>query len=420
MKVVVYQNDDSHVVEGVDVDGVSQEFTLVKIEQKLPVPFTVVTELCPALQKDASLRHFFHTTRDAYVAAVPWAAASVAPGGSFADCCTYVLPATVLPKENSFFPVNWRYASGFTLIEIEPFVDATTGTQLSAEFFLSKQFTEKLESLQQSLRGLNNLEDIPGFVLADTVKHFFAFADAGGCDPLLKCYNPQFVRTSKLKLQQEDFIALCVSEWSRVSQETASLAGHTNTTRHYYILCKYSLPVESVDQLKMLLYLNPHSDAWEKFITRKPFERAAETAEQLRLDFINKALRHLSLQPKRSNPHPTHTNFDVFDDHIVNVNVRNNGEDVPGVTFFSGCTPTHRSSRGIVMHMGADKQDGFLWLHGPSSARIGGESWKQPLSVNGLPVTHNVKLSKKSLNTFTKAGWNENWGLVKVEPIQFV
>jgi hypothetical protein len=29
--------------------------------------------------------------------------------------------------------------------------------------------------------------------------------------------------------------------------------------RHYYAVVKYALPVEAVDQLKMLLYLNPNA-----------------------------------------------------------------------------------------------------------------------------------------------------------------
>jgi len=426
MHVTVYQDEHTKEVNRVEVDGLPPEdgFVALSVSSSQALPANVVTELCPTLTRDVdkALRKFFALRKDEVLAAVPWSGAHLPPGCSSADVTTYVMPADALPAEKRFFPLNWRYGSGYTLVEIEPTLDAATGVCLTAEFFLSKQFNDKVDALVKTLRGPNNLEDVPGFVLPDTLKHLAPFADAGPADPLLRAYDPLFSRTgvTKLRLQASDFAAICVGDWSRCSKDTQAMAGHTPATQHYYLLVKWCLPPECVDQLKMLVFLNPHKDTWGKLVERKPFERAVDTAEHVRHSLVRRLLSGLGLEAKKAAPHFTDTVFDVFDDNVVNVSSPN-GDDRGGVSFFAGCTPVHRSSRGVVVDLGPSREDGWLWLHGPSTgAKLGGASWKQPLSANSLPVVAASKLTKKTLTSFAAAGWEQNAGFVKLVPIQYV
>ena len=424
MHVVVYV-DEERDVKRVEVDGVPpDEFSTLSIASSVALPSNVVGELCPSLtrQDEKALRKFFSVRKDDFLAAVPWHGAHIPPGCSSADITTYVLPADNVPTSKKFFPLNWRYASGYTLVEIEPTLDASTGVSLSADFFLSKQFNEKVDALVADLRRPNNLEDVPGFVLTDTLKHLIPFADAGPADPLLRTYDPLFARNGchKLKLQQDDFAAIMVGDWSKASGETVSMAGHTPATQHFYLVVRYTLPPETIDQIKMLVYLNPHKDTWAKLIARKPFERAVETSEHVRHSIVRRVLVGLGLEAKKSQPHFTDTVFDVFDETPISV-ATPNGDEKSGVAFFSGCTPTHRSSRGCVVELGPTRDDGCLWLHGPSTgAKLGGASWKQALSANSLPVLATTKLTKKSLNAFVAAGLGRDYGFVKCVPIRFI
>jgi hypothetical protein len=216
----------------------------------------------------------------------------VPPGCAYAESAAYVLPAHALPEPRSFFPFNWRYAAGFALVEIEPMLDDKTNAALSAEYFMTRQFQEKRTALAAALRGASNSHGTtPGFILPDTSKHLAAYAHLGTArDPLLAQFRPDFARTSKLKLLSGDYIAFCTSTWSNVSAETKAMAGHAEAMRHYYAVVKWGLPLESVDQLKMLLYCNPNGDTWAKLVARKPFERAVDLARALRAKFLTDAL----------------------------------------------------------------------------------------------------------------------------------
>ena len=149
------------------------------------------------------------------------------------------------------------------MVEIEPVLDDTTNASLSSEYFMTRQFQERSKEMTKLLRGANSHGSTPGFILPETSKHLAAYAHAGTTrDPLLTQFRPDFVKTHKLKLQPDDYFAFCTSTWTNVSKETKAMAGHSEAMRHYYAVVKWSLPVESVDQLKMLLYCNPNADTW--------------------------------------------------------------------------------------------------------------------------------------------------------------
>ena len=422
--VIVSQNDDTKDVVEVTLDGVPITFEVLHVPPVYPLPRTVVSEFCPNLVRSArresnALRRalsFCDSPRTLVV--VPWPCARVPSSCSFVEGAAFVLPAEKLPEPNSFFPLNWRYASGYRLVELEPVVDVVTNATLSTDFFLSRSFTNKVSDFAAQHRGANNFEDLPGFVLADTLKHLAPHAHgAGKHDPLLTVFRPDYA--SKLKLQADDFIAFCSSEWKDVSPETKMLAGHTQDSKHFYALVKFALPVECVDQLKHVILTNPKADTWQALIGRQVFERAEKLARAIRSKFVTDLLAAVGLQPRKSNPAEVETVYDVFD-ALVQLIHKPDATETSGIVFYSGCAATHRATRGMLVQLGPDRDSGVLWLHGPPSSRVGGTEWEQKVSGNSLPVLATQRLTKKSMELMASSGWNKAWGFAKIDPIVFV
>ena len=423
-RVTVCVDDDSHAVRAVVVDGERiDDVEVVRERQHAPpAQSAAILEFCPRAHTGADVRldrALSACVRPRVLAAVPWTLASVPPGCAVADNTAYVLPSLSAPERKSFFPINWRYAAGYAIVEIEPVLDETTSAALSAEFFMTRQFSATRDAMADALRGPNSHGSTPGFILPDTAKHLAAHAHAGASarDPLLTQFKPDFA--GPLRLQPDDYIAFCSSTWTHVSKETKALAGHAEGARHYYAVVKYNLPIESVDQLKMLLYCNPNADSWAKFVARKPFERALETAKAIRARFLGEALARAGLRPRRSCPHIVDTTTDVFDTDTVSVAISSGGE-AAGVVFYSGCAATHRAVRGLVVEVGPDRDAGLVWLHGTPSEKVGGDAWKQPASVNSTPVFSSVRATSRTLDSFASAGWAKENGYAKLEPIVFV
>lgn len=423
-RVKVCVDEDTNAVRAVFVDGERvDDVDVVRERQHAPpAESAVILEFCPAAHTGADRRldrALAACVRPRALAAVPWRHAAVPPGCSFADCTAYVLPAIRAPERGSFFPLNWRYGAGFALVEIEPVLDEKTNAALSAEFFMTRAFQATRDALAAAVRGPNSHGSTPGFILPDTAKHLAPHAHAGvtAHDPLLAQFKPDFA--GPLRLQPDDYVAFCSSTWGNVSKDTKALAGHAEGARHYYCVVKYNLPLESVDQIKMLVYTNPNSDNWGKLVSRKPFERALEAARSARARFLADALAAAGLRARRSMPHVVDTATDVFDTAPVAVAASSGGE-AAGVAFYAGCAATHRAARGLVVEAGPDRDAGLLWLHGTPSEKIGGDAWKQPASVNSLPVYAGARATSKTLDAFASAGWERANGYAKIEPVVFV
>lgn len=438
-KVTVLVDEETNVVSSVLLNEVPvPEFEIVRKKQEASLPLTVVREFWQRAGRDPLLDKALRACcAPRVLAVVPWRNAHVPPGCSYADGVAYALPAGQMPSGASFFPVNWRYAAGIALVEIEPVLDTNSNSALSADFFMTRQFQEKHAAFARSARGPNNHEDIPGFVLPETIKHLEPFAQSGAShDPLLAKFKPDFVKSSKLRLQDDDYIAFCTSNWNLVSKDTKACAGHVEGARHYYAVVKYALPVECVDQLKMVVYTNPNKvrlplrhrprcsdpsmpqDTWGKLASRKLFERAQETARGLRARFLVQVLEAAGLQAKRSNPRVVDSTTDVF--APATLAVTSSGEaEAQGIVFYAGCTPTCQAVRGVVAEVGPDRDAGLLWLHGSPSEKVGGDAWPQPASVHSLPVYSTARSTAKTLDTYVAAGWCKEWGYAKLEPIVF-
>jgi len=394
--------------------------------EALSIPHHIVTEFFPPTSRREALYRSLTACSSQCLAIVPHAFAHTPEGCDYPTCTTYVLCAGRTPTPSSFFPLIWEYASGYTMVELEPVLDDASGLRLTEQYFLTNTFTQKVSAFAAHVRGENGYKDTPGFVLQDTLKSFETFASKLFAeDPLLRTYNPNYLKSeqcSRLKLQPNDYMYFGCSDWSTASQETKSLSSHKETERHFYLCLKYKLPIESVDQIRILLYQNPQSDTWKKLVDRKVFQRIHELAHGIRVSMVEKTLKYFGLVPKKSNPHLVDTMYNVFDSTIVKVRERNGNEE-EGVVYHAGCTGTHLSSLGVVSEVCSSERDaGWLWLHGPSSSRIGGLHWPQVATSNSLPVVTGPsgRITKKHLDSYASMGWEKTNGYVKITPLIFI
>ena len=148
------------------------------------------------------------------------------------------------------------------------------------------------------------------------------------------------------------------------------------------------------------------------------FERAHALAESIREHFVNMALRELGLQRKKSNPDSVHTSWNVLDATPIQVKAASDDGASTGICYYSGCTPTHRAKRGVVVPRG-DADAGVLWFHGEPSGFIGGRAWKQPQSVSAFPCTLGTdqKWTKKEIKLLEDGGWSPGNGYVKIDSL---
>jgi len=210
MDITVTVDKGSGKLVSVSVDGVlvpAKHCKLEEVVRSKELPPTVILDFAAKSFDENALAE---CSVPRCLAVVPWAGARVPPGCSFAESTTYVFDASCLPETESYFPFNWRFASGIAMVEIEPVLDDATGVLLGNDFFMTHTFTAKLSELAKAVRGPNSFEEMPGFVLKDTVRHLVPYA--GPCahgDPLLATYKPGFEDTCRLNLQEQDYVAFC-------------------------------------------------------------------------------------------------------------------------------------------------------------------------------------------------------------------
>ena len=330
--------------------------------------------------------------------------------------CAYVLPAEDVPAQ-TFFPFNMEYSSGMTLVELENRLDER-GLVLTPDYFVTDNMRLRRETFVSLAYGENDPDMLPGVVLHDTLKDLQPFSSPRyPRDPLLRPFKADF-DPSVMRLSANDWVAVGTSNWADTSQSTREVAGHAPNQMHFYLMVKYSLPPEVCDQIAHVVFANPKRDTWQKLSERKMFERAHALAESIREHFVTMAITEMGLQRKRSNPESVHTSWNVLDSTPIQVKATSNETPSTGVCFYSGCTPTHRAKRGVVVPRG-DADSGALWFHGEPSGFIGGRAWKQPQSVSAFPCTlgPESKWTKREIKLLEDAGWTPANGYVKVDAL---
>jgi hypothetical protein len=303
-------------------------------------------------------------------------------------------------------------------VEIENKLD-DRGLMLTPDYFVTHDAHERRNTFIALAYGSTDPDALPGVILHDTVKDLQPFTSSKyPRDPLLRTFRPDWAPNG-VRLGSDDFCFIGVSNWAEANASTREVAGHANGQVHFYLVVKYSLPPEVCDQLAHVLLANPKKDTWKTFSERKMFERTHALAERIREHFISMALREMGLQPKKSTPDVVHTNWNVLDSTPIQVRAASADESVAtGVCYYSGCTPTHRAKRGVVVPRG-DVDAGCLWFSGDPSGFVGGRAWKQPQSVSAFPCTLGAeqKWTRREMKLLEDGGWDPTNGYIKIDSL---
>jgi hypothetical protein len=166
----------------------------------------------------------------------------------FPTGCAYVLPAEIRPKQ-SFFPFNMDYCTGMTLVELENKLD-DRGLVLTTDYFTTKDALQRRDMFIATAYGDTDPDALPGVVLHDTLKDLVPFTSSKyPRDPLLRTFRPDWTPDG-VRLGSEDYCFIGASTWGDVNASTREVAGHANAQVHFYLVVKYSLPPEVVDQVR--------------------------------------------------------------------------------------------------------------------------------------------------------------------------
>jgi hypothetical protein len=274
----------------------------------------------------------------------------------------------------------------------------------------------------EMLRTLNamphDFATAPGLILSETTKHFLEYSSPlVSDDPLLKTFSPNYLEAFKPVLQKSDYMYVAKSNWEGIPAGIKEAEASNDGQYHYYLVLRWSLPVEIMDQLKMLLYINPVKDNWEKFSSRKILERATEMSLACSKALMEQALRTLKLEPHTARSHITHTLANVFDPNIIKVQ-DDNGAAKNGVVFYENSTPTHRAQNGVVVERGGGGW--MVFLGPPDNCGFGGGSFKMPKSSSAFPciAANEMSWNQNMLKTVAgEGGWSPKNGYMKLTPV---
>jgi hypothetical protein len=139
-----------------------------------------------------------------------------------------------------------------TLVELENKLD-DRGLVLTTDYFTTKDALQRRDMFIATAYGDTDPDALPGVVLHDTLKALEPFTSSKyPRDPLLRTFRPDWTPEG-VRLGNEDYCFIGSSTWGDVSASTREVAGHANGQVHFYLVVKYSLPPEVVDQVRGLL-----------------------------------------------------------------------------------------------------------------------------------------------------------------------
>lgn len=112
-----------------------------------------------------------------------------------------------------------------------------------------------------------------------------------------------------------------------------------------------------------------------------------------------------------------HTTTDIL---VPNLQTQGKSKLVPCTGFYSHCAPTHLRENGVLSLTENSPNQPAYWWHGrPSGSHMGGEAWEMPAIAHALPVLGpSLKMRGKTLGPLRANGFDEEYGHVKLVPIQ--
>lgn len=365
----------------------------------------------------------WHSFNDDVAAFVPLPHCTVER--QLASGVAYVFPSDRVPAVDSSFPLELRYATGVSLVEIETHM-SDTGLALTESFFTSPDFARSLAEARRELSS-SGRGDPPGVIAREMHDFLHAYTSEDyPDDPLLRKFHPDPFSVWDPQLRDGDFLGVFKSTWDRTNKNVKAMAGHSDGQVHFYAAVGWTLPMEIVDQLMLVIKTNPKASTWKGLVSRKEFARAEKLSCDVRTRLLTKFLATVKLFPKESCRNVVHTTSDVFRHASLSpTDVGEEGDENETkdyVVFYSGCAPTHTAEGGVLAMSNSDPNKPIFWFHGPrKTGLIGGTAWHQPGSANAFPTLGgSLMCNRKLLEVMGRAGYKEGWGYAKLHPILFV
>jgi hypothetical protein len=325
-----------------------------------------------------------------------------------------LLGATIVPK-GSFFPFLANYATCLSCIELHT---RRPGGVLDDSYFTG---FNNLDAVRAILRAPPDPTTIPGVILAEGAKHLLEFTSpAISDDPLIKTFQPTYLNTYSPAIGDDDYLFVAKSNWEGIPKAVIESEAATEQT-HYYLVLKWSLPIEVSDQIAMIIYSNWANDTWRKLSTRQFLDRAHEMSVACAEHIMERALTQLRMKKHATRSWFVHTLSNVFDANPIKAHI-DDATAVEGVAFYKDCAPTHKSTHGILCEKDA-KQSGWLYICGPDDGTgvFGGTAFKMPKTMSAWPTLMHkdaVGWTKDGLKQFTgEGGWDSKNGFTKLQPV---
>lgn len=326
-----------------------------------------------------------------------------------------VLRAKSKPSESGW-PLDLRYATGVTLVEIERILP--NQTYASIELFKSPEFGRRMQAAVRELH--EEAGSPPGLVSPGhpLLESFRALTPTGSTeDPLLRTYRFNFLNTWRPRLREGDFIQIYYSTWDTVNAHTRAICGHGPQDVHFYFALCWHFPEEMAEQLLQLARLNPENQTWGQLAARKEFERAVEISTKAREDILTRFMSRVALEPKRSvKQRFVHTTTDILVPGLVS-KLPGKPKPTSCVGFYSNSAPTHLSGGGVLSITENSPNEPAFWWHGRHTPENpGGEPWEMEKVFHAMPVMGpTLKFGKKTIGLLGGLGGPD--GGVKLMPI---
>ena len=294
--VLVTSKDDGSVVDVLDAStkrSLPYEIVEERAAQEC-APTQVVADSLPGVKWAPAELACWRAFSDQVAAFVPLPGCEVErqlPG-----CTAYVMAGNDVPCAGSPFPLDMRYATGVSLVEIESVT--ASGLSLTESFFRSEEFQAAVSEARRALRG-GGRGHPPGVIGRKMHASFSAYTSPGyEEDPLLRKYTPLPFDAWEPHLRQGDFLGIYKSVWEKVNRQVAAMAGHVDGQTHFYAVVGWHLPVEIADQLAHVVKCNPEGMPWSKMIARKEFQHAEELSLTVRERLLDRFLQLTKLSIK--------------------------------------------------------------------------------------------------------------------------
>lgn len=344
------------------------------------------------------------------------------PGGM-----AYVLDSAAVPSTDADVPFNLDYAGGLSLIEIVPeeatyalvdqYFQDNEGT--GGQVFSDAQFVHDTCDPTRAASPDARYND-PGVcsdpTALDALRRFSS--DYINQDPFLEPFQRNFEKHwwPTLRPESDNFVGIFKSDWRTVPtemQKKYSAGGPLRGGVHYYIACKYSLPISIADQVLHLLITNPHRRTWKEWAGALELARAEKLSCYAREHIMRRCMARFKVCPAPpGGTNIMHTTYSVLRNKEATTD--SGGRLTNAVVYGADLCSTLDATCGILSAVDTGPGQDLIWWFGAPNCRLGGGAWRSPGTASCFPSHCGGKITGATMDGLREAGYDPEWGFVKL------